>query len=423
MKKVVIKTLGCKVNSYESEFIRSLFLRRGYEVVEENADIYVINTCTVTNESDKKSKKLINSIRRNNKNSIIIALGCFCQNKRNNIREYIDADIILGNYDKSKVVDYLEEYLLTKEKKEYFYDMNEVSFEDMGIDKFENKTRAFIKIEDGCNNFCSYCIIPYVRGRVRSKSKENVLKEIESLGNNGHKEIVLTGIHTGQYGKDLNNYNLANLIHDISQNNNILRIRLSSIEVVEITDEVIEEFRNNSKFVSHFHIPLQSGCDQTLKDMNRRYDKEYFKEKINILRSIRPDVSISTDVIVGYPTETKENFEESYEFCKEMNFSKIHVFPYSDREGTVASKSIIKVSQEEKKHRVRLLINLSNKLEKEYNESFVEKELDILFEEYKEGYYIGHASNYVKVKANGKYKLHEIYNIKLKKENIIEDII
>ena len=421
--KICIKTLGCKVNSYESEFIRSLFLRRGYEIVEDNADIYVVNTCTVTNESDRKSRKTINSIKKNNPNAIVVALGCFCENKKANIREYIDADIILGNYDKSKVVDYLEEYLENKTKKEYFYDMNKVSFEDMEINKFETKARAFVKIEDGCNNYCNYCIIPYVRGRVRSKNKDLLLKEIETLGNSGHKEIVLTGIHTGQYGRDTSEYNLAELIHDIRGFDNIFRIRLSSIEVVELTEEVLEELKNNNKFVSHLHIPLQSGSDQTLKDMNRRYDKENFRNKIKEIRDIRKDISISTDVIVGYPTETEENFIESYNFCKEMNFSKIHVFPYSDREGTVASKSLIKVSPEEKKRRARELINLSNELEKKYNESFDGKELDILFEEYKEGYYIGHSSNYVKVKIKGDYRLHEIFNIKIKKEDIVENIL
>ena len=421
--KICIKTLGCKVNSYESEFIRSLFLRRGYEIVEDNADIYVVNTCTVTNESDRKSRKTINSIKKNNPNAIVVALGCFCENKKANIREYIDADIILGNYDKSKVVDYLEEYLENKTKKEYFYDMNKVSFEDMEINKFETKARAFVKIEDGCNNYCNYCIIPYVRGRVRSKNKDLLLKEIETLGNSGHKEIVLTGIHTGQYGRDTSEYNLAELIHDIRGFDNIFRIRLSSIEVVELTEEVLEELNNNNKFVSHLLIPLQSGSDQTLKDMNRIYDKENFRNKIKEIRDIRKDISISTDVIVGYPTETEENFIESYNFCKEMNFSKIHVFPYSDREGTVASKSLIKVSPEEKKRRARELINLSNELEKKYNESFDGKELDILFEEYKEGYYIGHSSNYVKVKIKGDYRLHEIFNIKIKKEDIVENIL
>lgn len=415
--KVSIKTLGCKVNSYESEFVRSLFLKKGYSIVEDSADIYVVNTCSVTNEADKKSRKLINSIRNKNKNSIIAIMGCFCEHKKEEIKSLVDVDIIIGNKDKSKIVDYIEEFIESKNKKELFYDISKEDFENMEIDKFETKTRAFVKVEDGCNNFCSYCIIPYVRGRVRSKPKDKVLSEIKHLGKNGHKEVVLTGIHTGQY--DDAGYRLSDLIKDISKIKEIIRIRLSSIEVVEINDEIIEEFKNNTKFVSHLHIPLQSGCNKTLKNMNRRYDSKYFKEKTELLRTIRTDLSVSTDVIVGFPGETEEDFTECYEFCKEIKFSKIHVFPYSDRDGTVASKMNNKVDDRIKKERTRKLIDLSNSLEEEYNNSFIGKELDILFEEEKDGYYIGHASNYVKIRVRGNYKLNEIYNIKIKKDMLL----
>lgn len=419
MKSVAIKTLGCKVNSYESEFVRSLFVLNGYKVVEENADVYVINTCTVTNESDKKSKKIINSIRRKNKNSIIIAMGCFCQYKKQNINEYIDADIVIGNKDKSKVIEYLNDFIEKREKKEIFYDMNEANFENMEIKKFESRTRAFIKIEDGCNNFCSYCIIPYVRGRVRSKIKESVLKEVKSLGENGHKEIVLTGIHTGQYGRDLENYNLAKLINDISKDKNILRIRLSSIEVNEITDEMLEVLKNNEKFVSHMHIPLQSGCDKILESMNRRYDKEYFRNKINLIKKIRENISISTDLIVGFPGETEEDFNETYEFLKEIKFTKIHVFPYSDRNGTKASLMSDKIDNKVKKERVKKVLLLSKKLEEDYNKLFIGKNLEILFEEEKEGFFIGHAPNYLKVRVKGNYKIGQIINIIITEDMIM----
>ena len=419
MKSVTIKTLGCKVNSYESEFVRNLFLKKGYKITEENADIYIINTCTVTNESDKKSKRIINSLKRNNEDSIVVAMGCFCQYQKDYIKKQINADIIIGNKDKSNIVTLVEEYIEDRSKKEIFYNMGCQEFEDMEIDKFETKTRAFVKIEDGCNNFCSYCIIPYVRGRVRSKDKSKAVSEINTLVKSGHKEIVLTGIHTGQYRDK--EFNLADLIKEISNIDGLERIRLSSIEVVEITDDIISEFKNNKKFALHFHIPLQSGCDKTLKAMNRRYDTKYFENKVNLLRSINKDVSISTDVIVGFPGETEEDFKESYEFCKKMRFSKIHVFPYSDREGTSASKMADKIDSTVKKSRSRVLINLSNNLEEEYNNSFVGKYLDILFEEEKDKYFIGHASNYVKIRVKGNYKLHEIYNIKIEREMLINN--
>lgn len=419
MKKFLIKTLGCKVNSYESEFIRNLFLEKGYEEVEENADVCIINTCTVTNTADNKSKQVINNIKKNNKDAIVIAMGCFCQFRNSEIEDLIDADIILGNKNKHKVFEYLKEYESNHKRIIDFVDMNkdDIDFDDMEIKGYKHHHRAFIKIEDGCNNFCSYCIIPYVRGRVRSKEFNKCLMEVNDLALSGHKEIVLSGIHTGQYNSD--GKRLSDLINEISKVDQIKRIRLSSVEIVELDDKMMDIIKNNNKFVSHLHIPLQAGSDHILKLMNRRYDKKYFKKLVDEIRENRNDISLTTDVIVGFPGETEEDFKETLDFCEEIGFTKIHVFPYSDRSGTVASRMKDKIPGNIKKDRVRRLIDLSNKLEKEYYLKHIGKEDDVLIEEVKQdGYLHGFTSDYIPIKLKGNYKINEIYKIKLSKENI-----
>ena len=419
MKKFLIKTLGCKVNSYESEFIRNLFLEEGYEEVEENADVCIINTCTVTNTADNKSKQVINNIKKNNKDATVIAMGCFCQFRNSEIEDLIDADIILGNKNKHKVFEYLKEYESNHKRIIDFVDMNkdDIDFDDMEIKGYKHHHRAFIKIEDGCNNFCSYCIIPYVRGRVRSKEFNKCLMEVNDLALSGHKEIVLSGIHTGQYNSD--GKRLSDLINEISKVPQIKRIRLSSVEIVELDDKMMDIIKNNNKFVSHLHIPLQAGSDHILKLMNRRYDKKYFKKLVDKIRENRNDISLTTDVIVGFPGETEEDFKETLDFCEEIGFTKIHVFPYSDRSGTVASRMKDKIPGNIKKDRVRRLIDLSNKLEKEYYLKHIDKEDDVLIEEVKQdGYLHGFTSDYIPIKLKGNYKINEIYKIKLSKENI-----
>lgn len=419
MKKFLIKTLGCKVNSYESEFIRNLFLEEGYEEVEENADVCIINTCTVTNTADNKSKQVINNIKKNNKDAIVIAMGCFCQFRNSEIEDLIDADIILGNKNKHKVFEYLKEYESNHKRIIDFVDMNkdDIDFDDMEIKGYKHHHRAFIKIEDGCNNFCSYCIIPYVRGRVRSKEFNKCLMEVNDLALSGHKEIVLSGIHTGQYNSD--GKRLSDLINEILKVDQIKRIRLSSVEIVELDDKMMDIIKNNNKFVSHLHIPLQAGSDHILKLMNRRYDKKYFKKLVDKIRENRNDISLTTDVIVGFPGETEEDFKETLDFCEEIGFTKIHVFPYSDRSGTVASRMKDKIPGNIKKDRVRRLIDLSNKLEKEYYLKHIDKEDDVLIEEVKQdGYLHGFTSDYIPIKLKGNYKINEIYKIKLSKENI-----
>ena len=422
MRTFLIKTLGCKVNSYESEFIRNILLDNKFKEVKENADICIVNTCTVTNTADNKSKQAINNIRKTNPHSIVIAMGCFCQFKSSEIKDIIDADIILGNKYKSKIVDFINEFEKTKERIIKLEDINESNtpFENMEVRKFHTHHRAFIKIEDGCNNFCSYCIIPYVRGRVRSKSFNEVLIEVNDLVLSGHKEVVLSGIHTGQYNGD--NKRLYELINEMSKIEQLKRIRLSSVEIVELDEGMMNILKNDDKFVSHLHIPLQAGSDKILKLMNRRYDLNYFRDKVKEIRKNRPGISLSTDVIVGFPGETEEDFKDTLKFCEEIGFSKIHVFPYSDRTGTVASRMKDKVPGNIKKDRVHRLLDLSNKLESEYFNSCLDSEVDVLIEEQKEDYYYGFTSNYIPLKLKGDYKINEIYKLKLKKNMINFDM-
>lgn len=416
--KFCIKTLGCKVNTYESELIHGLFVRKGYVYDEDNADIYVVNTCTVTNMSDRKSRQIIHGIRNNHKDSIIVVCGCYSQNAYNTGKlDDIDADIILGNKDKSKIVEYVEDYLKNKVAKKVFYDIMDVPFENMELVNTFDRTRAFVKIEDGCENYCTYCIIPYVRGKVRSKDHNLVIEEVTNLVNNGYKEIVLTGIHTGHYVDG--NYNFASLLRDLINIKGLIRLRISSIEINELTDEVLDIFKNSSILVPHLHVPLQSGSDRILKEMNRKYDKKYFIDRINYIRSIKPDVSITTDVIVGFPTESEEEHIESMDTIRKIGFTKVHTFPYSDRYGTPASEMSGKIDGNVKKRRVKEIIELSSELERKFYEKFYNRQLDVLFEEEKDGYFIGHTANFIKVKVKGNYKINEIFSVLLSSDNII----
>lgn len=420
MKSFFIKTLGCKVNSYESEFIRNLLLSSGLKEVNENADICIVNTCTVTNTADNKSKQVINNIKKHNPHAIVVAMGCFCQFREREIKELINADIIIGNRDKSKILDYINEFEKTKKQIVKFYDMNNVEFEDMEVKKYNKHHRAFIKIEDGCNNFCSYCIIPYVRGRVRSKDFNKCIIEAQELVLSGHKEIVLAGIHTGQYNN--NGKRLSDVINRLSEIDGLERIRLSSVEIVELDEGMLDIIKNNNKFVSHLHIPLQAGSNHILKEMNRRYTREEFIEMVNNIKKLRPGISLSTDIIVGFPGETDEDFNDTLELSKEVGFSKIHVFPYSDRTGTVASRMKNKIDGNIKKQRVHQLMELSNELERQYFEENLNKEVEVLIEEEKEGNFYGFTSNYIPLKLQGNYNINEIYKINLQKEYINFDM-
>ena len=401
--KVSFYTLGCKVNLYESEVIMNMFKKRGYEIVDfdSTSDIVIINTCTVTNTSDKKSRNIIRQAVKNNPNSVIVVMGCYSQVRSEDIKSIPGVNIIIGNSNKSKVVDLVEEYIKNKENKTIIDNTMKTCFEPMELDSFETKTRAFVKIQDGCNNFCSYCIIPYSRGNIRSKEKEDVIKEITCLVNNGYKEVVLTGIHTGHYGKDKYDYDFSDLLNELCKIDGLLRIRISSIEITELDDKFMKVLENK-KIVDHIHIPLQSGCDKILKLMNRKYDTEYFYNKIEKIRSIRPDISITTDLIVGFPNETDKDFNDTCEFIKKVKFTKVHVFPYSRRKGTPADLMPNQIDESIKKLRVRKILELSKELEINYMSKFVGKDLDILVEKYDDGIITGHASNYICVKTKGK---------------------
>ena len=404
--KVGIYTLGCKVNTYESNFILNLFKNRGYEIGDfnEECDIYIINTCTVTNNSDRKDRKIINSIK--NKNACKVVCGCFVESAKN--YNFDGIDVVIGNYNKSNMVDLVEENLKTKKQIISKENIMHVPFENMEIKKAET-TRAFVKIQDGCENYCSYCIIPFVRGRCRSKDEETVLREIKSLVENGYKEVVLTGIHTGNYGKDLNT-NFSTLLEKILKIKGLKRLRISSIEITEL-DEKFFKLLENDILCNHLHIPLQSGNDKILKLMNRKYEREKFKQIIEKIRKIRPNISITTDVIVGFPNETEEDFKDSLEFIKDLNFSKVHTFPYSKRNGTKAARMEGHIDGLTKKERTKKLLELSEKLEENYYKSQINKKEKVLIEKEENGYYYGHTSNYLYLKLKGNYQKNEIYEI------------
>ena len=398
-----IYTLGCKVNTYESNVISDLMKNKGYKEVSINdkADISIINTCTVTNTADNKSFKTIRHAIKQNDESIIVVVGCMSQNKQDEVLKVEGVNIVLGNIGKSKIVDYIDEYIKTKKNKLDIYDMMDTTFEPMILNNF-NKTRAFIKIQDGCNNYCSFCIIPFVRGNVRSKNKDDVLKEAKLLIEQGHKEIVLTGIHTGHYGSDLDNYSFSDLLNDLCKIDGLERLRISSIEITELDDSFLKVLSNNNILVDHMHIPLQSGSDNVLKRMNRKYDKEYFIKKIDKIRSIRPNISITTDVIVGFPGETEDEFNETIDTIKKIEFTKLHVFPYSRREGTKADLMDNQIDESEKKKRVKTLLDLSKELELNYMNKFLNQNIVFIPEIKKEDYLIGHTGNYlqIKIKSN-----------------------
>lgn len=405
--KFNIVTFGCKVNQYESNMMKEKMLSSNffYEENMSDANIIIVNTCSVTNVADKKCLKMIRKIKREYPNALLVVAGCSSQNNQN-VYEALDIDILLGNKDKSKIAELIKEYLDTEKKYVKFYNERNLDFEDMLINDY-NHVRAFVKIEDGCDNFCSYCIILFVRGSVRSKDFDTVIKEAKLLTEHGHKEIVLTGIHTGHYMS--NNHDLTDLINELSKIDDLLRIRISSIEITELNDKFLEMLKINKKVCNHLHIPLQAGSDEILKRMNRKYDLAYYEEKINKIRSIRPDISITTDIIVGFPYETDELFSETLEFSKKMNFSKIHVFPYSIRVGTAAASMPNQVDEVTKKVRVKKLMALSKKQEKEYYEKFKGKELDILVEECDNNVSIGHTSNYLMVTLNENLLVGKIY--------------
>lgn len=424
MKTVAFHTLGCKVNTYESNAMLKIFNEEGYQEVDfkQVADVYVINTCTVTNTGDSKSRQMIRKAIRKNPKATICVVGCYSQTAPEEIEKIEGVGVVLGTQYRSDIVKYVDEHLETGEMVIKVDNvMNLRKFEDLNIDRFKN-TRAFLKIQDGCNNFCTYCIIPYARGRVRSRQKESVLNQAQRLVDNGYVEIVLTGIHTAGYGEDLDDYSFYELLVDLVKIKGLKRLRISSIETSQISDEIIDLIGSNEIIVDHLHVPLQAGSDATLKRMNRKYTTAEYLEKINKIRSYLPNIAFTTDVIVGFPGETDEEFEETYNFIKQVNYSELHVFPYSPRKNTPAAKMKDQVNDQIKHERANRLLQLSKELNHEFALKQIGKTLKVLFEKRDGEYLIGHAGDYLKVKVKTADNLiGEIVTIKIDKyDEILE---
>lgn len=415
MNTFYIYSLGCKVNSYEIEAIKDELLKKGYMQVDEvSADYVIVNTCCVTNTAASKSRQKINSIHKNNPNASIIVMGCYVQGFEEEVKQIEGVKLLVGTKDRNKIKEYIdsidEQVSLVSDVKEF------VEYENLSISSSTENTRAYLKIQDGCNNFCSYCIIPYVRGTIKSRKRKDVIDEAKHLLSLGYKEIVLSGIHTGSYGKDLSDYTFTDLVKDLLKLDDLYRLRISSIEESEITDELIDLLNTNEKLAKHLHIPLQAGSDHVLKLMNRKYDLKTYMDKINYIYEKVKDVAITTDVIVGFPQESDEDFIDTINTCKQMKYSKIHVFPYSSRKGTVASKMSSHINGFIKKQRAKELLNLSNELGLAYNKQFLNKKVEVLIEEEVSGYYIGHTTNFIKVKvlSNKVIERNSIIKVKVK---------
>ncbi len=421
MKKVAFYTLGCKVNQYETESIATLFKKNEYDVVdfEEKSDIYVINTCSVTSLSDRKSRQIIRRAKKNNFKSIIVVLGCYAQVAPQEVNSIPEVDIVLGTNGREKIIEYIKSFEEDKKKISVVKDiMKAKEFEELNIDSYRLKTRAFVKIQEGCNQFCTYCIIPYARGSIRSKDPVKVLTEIQTLAQNGFKEIILTGIHLASYGKDLKDTSLNDIILKIQKINGVERIRLGSIEPNLIADEFVKIIKDSSKLCSHFHVSLQSGCNETLKRMNRRYLVEDFEKSIGRLRSEISDVAITTDIIVGFPGETDNEFEKTYSFLSNIKLQKMHVFKYSRRKGTKAYSFENQVSSIKKEERSNILLDLSVKNQNEFNNKNLDRVFPVLIEKasnYGSRHIEGLTPNNIEVVCVGDIENHKgsIVNVRL----------
>ena len=430
--KVHFFTLGCKTNTYESSAMGQSFTQKGYEITkdkEEKADIYIINTCSVTNIAERKSRQMMRQAKELNPEAIIVACGCYAQVAKDQIAQIDEVDLIIGSKEKNQIVEIIEEYLKNQNKEILISDiMNESEYQDFESTTMTELNRAVVKIQDGCDRFCSYCIIPYARGHIRSRNPKKIIEEIENIAKQGIKEVVLTGIHLASYGKDFTdetsreyrkqyNYNeeykkytpnddlasggfrLIEILEQINKVKGIERIRLGSIEPKLITEEFVTRLSKLEKICHHFHLSLQSGCDETLKRMNRRYTTEDFRTICKILRSAYKDVIFTTDIIVGFPGETEEEFNQTYEFLKEIKMYKMHIFKYSPKRGTAATKFKNQIDSKIKDERSKILLELSDKNEIEYNETYINKTVTVLFEEAEKGYFKGHTGNYLAVKV------------------------
>ena len=409
MRTVAFYTLGCKVNTYETEAVAKMFADEGYERIdfkEESADVYVINTCTVTNTGDKKSRQIIRRAIRKNPEAIIVVMGCYAQIAPKEVQQIDGVDIVVGTQGRERLMEYVKKYQAEREPiVEVTNILRQRQFEYIDVEHFDGHTRAFLKIQEGCNNFCTFCIIPYARGKIRSRDYHDILRQANDLVANGYKEIVLTGIHTAGYGEDLSDYNFAQLLTALSTEvPGLKRLRISSIEASQIDDEVLAVLQASDIIVNHLHIPIQSGTDTILKRMRRKYLTDHYAATIGKLRAIFPDLAVTTDLIVGFPGETEEEFQQTYDFIAKIRFSELHVFPYSLRTGTPAARMDNHVPELIKSMRVSKMISLSDQMAKEYASRFEGRVLDVLVEEVDKDdpeYVIGHTTNYLRVRFKG----------------------
>jgi len=438
MKKTVsFYTLGCKVNQYETNAMEQQFIKNNYEIVEntQKADIYVINTCTVTNMAERKSRQMLRRVKEINPSAVLVVCGCYAQVAKNELEQISEIDIILGINEKNEIVQIVENYMekmAEQDKRSQEAEIDDVSkqkeFLDFGDVTYTEKNRAVVKVQDGCNMFCSYCIIPYARGRIRSRKIESVVSEIKKIAKEKIKEVVITGIHVASYGKDFDNENtskkirLIDLLEAINKIDGIDRIRLSSLEPTIVDEEFATRLSKLDKICDHFHLSLQSGCDETLKRMNRKYTTQIYRDAVATLRKYYPEASFTTDVIVGFPGETDEEFAKTYEFLKEIDFYRLHVFKYSPRRGTVAEKMPNQIDGNKKEERSNKLIELSNSMENKHNQSYIGKTVKVLFEEFEDGFFKGHTTNYMMVKVAGEEEqsdkfVNKILDVKIKENN------
>ena len=417
-------TLGCKVNLYDTEAMAELFTEKGYEVVdfEEYADVYLINTCTVTNLGDKKSRQMIRRAKRINPNSVVVATGCYAQVASEEVAKIEGINIVIGTKNRSEIVETVENYVTENGVVNNVSDiMGEKEFEPLQISRLTNRTRAYIKIQEGCNRYCTYCIIPYARGPIRSRKPEEVVEEVKKLAENGFKEVVLTGIHVASYGLDLGNITLADIIEKVHSVDGIERIRFSSMEPLAIDNEFVARMSKLPKVCDHYHLSLQSGCNRTLKRMNRKYNAEQYAEACERLRNAFPNVAITTDIIVGFPDETEEDFKESLAFAERMKLDKIHTFPYSPKKGTPAAKMKNQISGDVKSQRSKEMIALSDKMNIDFLNNNIGKTVPVLFEDMENGFWQGHTTNYIKVLAKSDENLNnKIVDVKLDKIHGVE---
>ena len=423
-KKIAFITLGCKVNLYDTEAMAELFTEKGYEVVdfEEYADVYLINTCTVTNLGDKKSRQMIRRAKRINPNSVVVATGCYAQVASEEVAKIEGINIVIGTKNRSEIVETVENYVAENGVVNNVSDiMGEKEFEPLQISRLTNRTRAYIKIQEGCNRYCTYCIIPYARGPIRSRKPEEVVEEVKKLAENGFKEVVLTGIHVASYGLDLGNITLADIIEKVHSVDGIERIRFSSMEPLAIDNEFVARMSKLPKVCDHYHLSLQSGCNRTLKRMNRKYNAEQYAEACERLRNAFPNVAITTDIIVGFPDETEEDFKESLAFAERMKLDKIHTFPYSPKKGTPAAKMKNQISGDVKSQRSKEMIALSDKMNIDFLNNNIGKTVPVLFEDMENGFWQGHTTNYIKVLAKSDENLNnKRVDVKLDKIHGVE---